>query len=71
MYKNKLFLHGAKHIMRNKGSLNSTKKRTKTGAGLDDYLLSLIGGVHRMTIKPKTKPSKSRGSRGGALRFVR
>ncbi len=71
MYKNKLFAFGAKQLMKNKGSLKLNKKK-KGGAlnNLDNYLLSLIGGVRQMSVKPKSKSSKSRSS-GGALKFIR
>jgi hypothetical protein len=75
MYKNKLFAFGAKQLMKNKGSLKLNKKKSsqKTGGALnnlDNYLLSLIGGVRQMSVKPKSKSSKSRSS-GGALKFIR
>ena len=74
MYKQKLFAYGAKHLLKSKGSLKSYRqKSSKTGSGLsniDDYLLSLVKGVQRMSIKPK-KAAKSRANYGGALRFIR
>jgi hypothetical protein len=75
MYKQKLFAHGAKHLLKSKSSLKSYRqKSSKTGSGLssniDDYLLSLVKGVQRMSIKPK-KTAKSRSNYGGALRFIR
>ena len=75
MYKQKLFAYGTKHLLKSKGSLKSYRhKSSKTGSGLssniDDYLLSLVKGVQRMSIKPK-KTAKSRPNYGGALRFIR
>jgi len=73
MYKHKLFAYGAKHLLKSKGTLKSYKPKTKTGgslANIDDYLLSLVKGVQRMSVKPK-KAAKSRASYGGALRFIR
>lgn len=71
MYKNKVFLHGAKYLLKHKGALKPYKKhsnKTPTGGSLknlDNYLLSLVGGVRRMSVKPKRKIS------GGALKFNR
>jgi hypothetical protein len=83
MYKNNLFAFGAKHLMRNKGSLKSFRhksQKTATATGgalynsnnLDNYLLSLVGQARRMSIssKPK-KQTKSSKRYGGALRFMR
>jgi hypothetical protein len=76
MYKQRLFAHGAKRLLKSKSSLKSYRhKSSKTGSGLssniDDYLLSLVKGVQRMSIKPAKKPAKSRANYGGALRFIR
>jgi hypothetical protein len=73
MYKNSLFAFGAKHLLKNRGSLKSYRKKSGKATGgsinnLDNYLLSLVKGVGRMSVKPK-KPAKT--TRGGALRFVR
>ena len=72
MYKQKLFAHGAKHLLKSKGSLKSYRQKSGSGlsSNIDDYLLSLVKGVQRMSIKPK-KPAKSRANYGGALRFIR
>ncbi len=79
MYRNSLFSRGVKNIT--KSQLRTGNKPIpflyngggmKCGSGIDDYLLSLIGGVGRMSIKPKTKTkTKTRSKSGGALRFVR
>ena len=76
MYKNKLFLNGLKFLLKNKGSLKSYKKnKSKSGGSLnslDDYLLSLVNGVSRMTTTQPPKPSKfMKKTYGGALKFVR
>jgi hypothetical protein len=80
MYKNKLFAYGAKHLLRNKGSYKSYKKGKKAAASggslnnLDNYLLSLVGGVRRMSVsKPKKAAKSGRGSGYGGcgLKFVR
>jgi len=76
MYKNKLFAYGAKHLLRNKGSYKSykaSKKAAATGGSLnnlDNYLLSLVGGVRRMSVSKPKKSAKS-GSYGSGLKFVR
>ena len=77
MYRNSLFSQGAKNVTKfqlrtgnNPSPVLYNGRGMKCGSGIDDYLLSLIGGVGRMSIKPKTK-TKTRSKSGGALRFVR
>ena len=76
MYKNKLFLNGLKYLIKNKGSLKPYRKKSNYATGgslknLDNYLLSLVGGVRRMSVKPKRKSGGSCCRSGGALKFVR
>ena len=77
MYRNSLFSQGAKNIT--KFQLRTGNKPSpflyngggmKCGSGIDDYLLSLIGGVGRMSIKPKTKTTSKRRT-GSGLKFIR
>ena len=73
MYKNSLFAFGTKHLLKSKGTLKPYRKKSSRTTGgsinnLDNYLLSLVNGVRRMSVKPK-KSAKS--TRGGALKFVR
>jgi hypothetical protein len=73
MYKNSLFAFGTKHLLKNKGTLKPYRKKSSITTGgsinnLDNYLLSLVNGVRRMSVKPK-KSAKS--TRGGTLKFVR
>ena len=78
MYKHKLFAYGAKHMLKSKGSLKSYRHKSKgttTGGSmnnLDNYLLSLVGGVRRMSVKKPKKPTRSgRGCCGSGLKFIR
>ncbi len=73
MYKNSIrivYLHLVLKIYKkNRGSLKSYRKKSGRTTGgslnnLNNYLLSLINGVPRMSVKPK-KHSKS--TRGGTL----
>ena len=77
MYRNSLFSRGVKNIT--KSQLRTGNKPIpflyngggmKCGSGIDDYLLSLIGGVGRMSIKPKTKTASKRRT-GSGLKFIR
>jgi hypothetical protein len=80
MYRNSLFSRGAKNIT--KYQLRTGNKPipyhsggsccgsgVASSAKLDNYLLSLIGGIGRMSVKPKRTGTKRRG--GGALKFIR
>ena len=78
MYKKILFLDGNKSFLKARGQLlpyNGSGSRScgYSGSGkasnMDNYLLSLIGGVKRMSVKPKKSGTKRRS--GGALKFVR
>lgn len=74
MYKNKLFLNGLKYLLKKKGSFkpHKTKHSNATGGSLknlDNYLLSLVGGVRNMSVKPKRKSGGSCYNKG--LSFVR
>ena len=76
MYKHKLFAYVAKHLLKSKGSLKSYKHKsaTKTGgslANVDDYLLSLVKGVQRMSVKHKKPAKRGRGCCGSGLKFIR
>jgi hypothetical protein len=77
MYKQKLFLHGAKNVMKRKGQIKYPSKSKKTGSGIadiDNYLLSLIGGIQRLSTAKKQMPKKqtqTKSKYGGALKFVR
>lgn len=70
MYKNKLFLNGVKYLLKSKGLLKPYRKKHSSKGGslksLDNYLLSLVGGVRQMSVKPKSK-SKRGGSITNAL----
>ena len=74
MYKKILFIDGNKSFLKTRGRIIPYKGSGSCGSGsgsnMDNYLLSLIGGIGRMSIKPKSK-SKSKSKSGGALRFVR
>lgn len=79
MYKRILFLDGNKSFLktrgrilpyRGSGSCCSGSGCSGSGSNMDNYLLSLIGGVGRMSIKPKSKSGTKRRS-GGALKFIR
>ena len=74
MYKRTLFLNGNKSFLKARGRIlpyrGSGSCCSGSGSNMDNYLLSLIGGVGRMSIKPKSKSGTKRRS-GGALRFVR
>jgi hypothetical protein len=64
MYRNKLFAYGAKHLLKSKGSLKSYKHKRTTGGSLknlDNYLLSLVGGIRQMSVKPKKAAKSGRG----------
>ncbi len=76
MYRNSLFSQGVKNITKyqlrtgNRPSPVSYNGRgMKCGSGIDDYLLSLIGSVGKMSIKPKMKTTKRRT--GSGLKFIR
>lgn len=77
MYKQQLFMKGAKGIIKCKGTLIPTMSGSgRCGAGtrsnsarMDDYLLSLVKGVSLRQKQPK-KPKASRAT-GGALKFIR
>ena len=77
MYKKILFLDGNKSFLKTRsgiapymgyGSRSCGSGSGKASSNMDNYLLSLIG---RMSVKPKTKKTKSKSKSGGALRFVR
>jgi hypothetical protein len=78
MYKRILFLDGNKSFLKTRGrivpyngsgSCGSYSGSGKVSSNMDNYLLSLIGGVKRMSIKPKKSGTKRRS--GGALKFIR
>ena len=79
MYKKILFLDGNKSFLKTRGAIvpymgsGSRSCGSYSGSGkasnMDNYLLSLIGGVKRMSVKPKKSGAKRRS--GGALKFVR
>jgi len=80
MYKRILFLNGNKSFLKTRGAIlpymgSGSRSCGCSGSGkasnMDNYLLSLIGGVGRMSVKPKTKKTKSKSKSGGALRFIR
>ena len=78
MYKHKLFAHGAKYLLKHKSSLKSYKHhkthKTTTGGSLhnlDNYLLSLVGGVRHMSMKHKKPAKRGRGCCGSGLKFIR
>jgi hypothetical protein len=79
MYKKILFLDGNKSFLKTRGEILpymglGSRSCGYSGSGkasnIDNYLLNLIGGVGRMSVKPKTK-SKSKSKSGGALKFIR
>lgn len=75
MYKKILFLGGNKSFLKTRGAIlpymgsGSCSCGSGKASNMDNYLLSLIGGVKRMSIKPKKSGTKRRN--GGALRFIR
>lgn len=79
MYKKILFLDGNKSFLKTRGQITpymgsgSRSCKSYSGSGkasnMDNYLLSLIGGVGRISVQPKTKKTKSKS--GGALKFIR
>jgi hypothetical protein len=78
MYKQKLFLHGAKNVMKRKGQIKYQSKSKKSGCGIadiDKYLLSLVGGIQRLSTAKKQiskmPKTQTKSKYGGALRFVR
>jgi hypothetical protein len=78
MYRNSLFSQGAKNITKyqlrtgNRPSPVSYNGRgMKCGSGIDDYLLSLIGSVGKMSIKPKTATRTTKRRTGSGLKFIR
>jgi hypothetical protein len=78
MYKKILFLDGNKSFLKTRsgiapymgyGSRSCGSGSGKASSNMDNYLLSLIGGVGRMSVKPKKSGTKRRS--GGALKFIR
>ncbi len=84
MYTKIIFLDGNKSFLKTRwriipyngsGSCGALRSPSESYSGsgkssnMDNYLLSLIGGVQRMSIKPKKSGTKRRS--GGALKFVR
>ena len=74
MYKKILFIDGKKSFLKTRGRIlpykGSGSCSSGSGSNMDNYLLSLIGGIGRMSIKPKSKSGTKRRS-GGALKFIR
>lgn len=76
MYKRILFIDGKKSFLKTRGRIipykgsGSCSSGSGSGSNMDNYLLSLIGGIGRMSIKPKSKSGTKRRS-GGALKFIR
>jgi hypothetical protein len=78
MYKKILFLDGNKSFLKARGQILpymgfGSRSCGYSGSGkasnMDNYLLSLIGGVKRMSIKPKKSGTKRRS--GSGLKFIR
>ncbi|MFY8162161.1 MAG: hypothetical protein ACOVNU_12585 [Candidatus Kapaibacteriota bacterium] len=76
MYRNSLFSRGAKNITKfqlrtgnNPSPSLYNGRGMKCGAGMDEYLLSLISGISRMSAKPKRTATKRRS--GAGLKFIR
>ena len=76
MYRNSLFSQGVKNITKYQlrtGNRPSpvlyNGRGMKCGSGIDDYLLSLISGISRMSAKPKRTATKRRS--GAGLKFIR
>lgn len=72
MYRDILFRHGAKSFKPYRTSIIKIQGKGKCGSGvksnLDDHLLSLVGGVSRMSVKPKLRTKRTSGT---GLRLIR
>ena len=72
MYKKDLFIRGNKSFLKTRGNIIPMRAGrgscSGSGAGLDNYLLSLVKGV---SLASKPKKTKSRTKSGGALKFIR
>jgi hypothetical protein len=76
MYKKNLFLAGNKSFLKTRGRIIPYAHSgfgycsgSGKSSNMDNYLLSLISGVGRMSVKPKKTGTKRRS--GSGLKFVR